>query len=141
MTNLLCEACEHPRHEEDDCEYITGYDHLNGDHYCGCPGDIPTVNGQELAEMLGMTYRRVDYWIRVGYLMVEDTGSGYKREIPPREVEVAKLMNRLVLAGLTPGAAAVASRRMVMGQTTSSTLPHDVLVLILPERDSESHGA
>jgi DNA-binding XRE family transcriptional regulator len=31
-----CTSCGHALHE-DECEEITGYDHMNGDHVCGCP--------------------------------------------------------------------------------------------------------
>lgn len=32
-----CTSCGHPAHDEE-CLEITGYDHMNGDHECGCPG-------------------------------------------------------------------------------------------------------
>lgn len=33
-----CGMCHHEAHDTDDCDAVTGYDHLNGDHECGCPG-------------------------------------------------------------------------------------------------------
>jgi len=33
-----CPECNHPAHADDECVAIVGYDHLNGDHECGCPG-------------------------------------------------------------------------------------------------------
>jgi hypothetical protein len=42
---LLCEMCQHAAHSGGDCEVIVGYDHMNGDHECGCPGpDEETSN-------------------------------------------------------------------------------------------------
>lgn len=33
-----CADCGHPWHSDTDCGEVVGYDHLNGDHECGCPG-------------------------------------------------------------------------------------------------------
>ena len=33
-----CYWCGHASHEGDECGAVTGYDHMNGDHECGCPG-------------------------------------------------------------------------------------------------------
>jgi hypothetical protein len=50
MTNFhekpvhLCLGCGHDLHPAGDCEVATGYDHMNGDHFCGCgwhEGDDP----------------------------------------------------------------------------------------------------
>lgn len=38
----ICASCSHPAHADVECEEITGYDHLNGDHNCGCPGGEPS---------------------------------------------------------------------------------------------------
>ena len=35
----VCSGCSHPKHGDTECGEITGYDHMNGDHECGCPGD------------------------------------------------------------------------------------------------------
>lgn len=35
----LCLGCGHDLHPAGDCEVATGYDHLNGDHFCGCGWD------------------------------------------------------------------------------------------------------
>jgi hypothetical protein len=34
-----CSQCGHPPHTEGECDAVVGYDHLNGDHECGCPGE------------------------------------------------------------------------------------------------------
>jgi hypothetical protein len=33
-----CHLCGHSNHGDTDCGEVTSYDHLNGDHECGCPG-------------------------------------------------------------------------------------------------------
>lgn len=38
--DAICDMCDHPTHDAEDCEGITGYDHLNGDHFCGCQGSF-----------------------------------------------------------------------------------------------------
>lgn len=38
MLDAKCPRCEHPAHDPNDCDATVGYDHLNGDHECGCPG-------------------------------------------------------------------------------------------------------
>lgn len=34
----VCIDCEHVSHLGSECDVPVGYDHLNGDHECGCPG-------------------------------------------------------------------------------------------------------
>lgn len=55
-----------------------------------------------------VSYRQLDFWVRQGYLRPGDhpmPGSGKVRSWPTGEVAVARLMGRLVKAGLTPAAA------------------------------------
>lgn len=33
-----CDLCGHALHGDSECGEAVGYDHLNGDHECGCPG-------------------------------------------------------------------------------------------------------
>ena len=40
----VCRGCDHAPHE-DECEEVVGYDHMNGDHECGCPGDFILYDG------------------------------------------------------------------------------------------------
>jgi hypothetical protein len=64
-----------------------------------------------LADQLGITYRRVDHWIRVGYLKVEGHGIGRPRSCPPAEVIVAHRMVELLRDGLTVATAAKQARQ------------------------------
>lgn len=69
------------------------------------------MNGIQLAEHIGVSYRRIDFWTRQGYLRPTNPGCGmgHSRDYPPAEVAVADRMGGLVSAGLTlPAAAAVA---------------------------------
>jgi hypothetical protein len=63
-----------------------------------------------LDEMLatGATYRRLDYWVRQGYLSPTDAapGSGYARAWTPRDLIVVKVMLRLTSVGLPVASAA-----------------------------------
>jgi hypothetical protein len=56
---------------------------------------------RHVAEQAGITYRKLDYWTRLGHLRPEhDGGSGYDRCWPPEEVQVACRIARLTDAGL-----------------------------------------
>jgi DNA-binding transcriptional MerR regulator len=69
------------------------------------------VNGIQLGEHLNVSYRRVDYWSRAGFIrpLNPDCGSGFAREYPPDEVEVARRLLALATAGvIVPVAAQIA---------------------------------
>lgn len=59
-----------------------------------------------------ISYRRIDYWCRRGYLHPEDDGlgSGNYRRWPEMEIEVARKMAVLIDGGFTPAAAARIAR-------------------------------
>jgi hypothetical protein len=85
---------------------------------CGGPvksPGLPVCNGCT-GDWLGVTYRRLDHWVRRGYLRPgrQEAGtrhsSGSYRTWTPAELETARLMGRLTRAGLTPAAAAKAAR-------------------------------
>lgn len=62
---------------------------------------------------LGLTYRRLDYWTRVGYLRPDrpTPGSGYARGWSEEELRVAAAIFRLTESGLTVAQAAPLARR------------------------------
>ena len=64
-----------------------------------CPGsDTCTFC---LPVSLGVTYRQLDHWCRLGYLHPEFSGgSGRNREWPAAELEVARRMGQLTAAGI-----------------------------------------
>lgn len=39
-----CELCEHKHPVGEACQTIVGYDHLNGDHECGCTGPLRVID-------------------------------------------------------------------------------------------------
>lgn len=59
---------------------------------------------QALSEV-GVTYRMLDYWARTGRLAVESHGSGYWRDWPAGEVEVARRVGILIREGISLDAA------------------------------------
>lgn len=68
----------------------------------------------EIAELVGATYRQIDYWCRMGYLAPEfKGGSGYFRMWSDEDVGLARKMARLVRAGVVPATAA----RVARGET------------------------
>jgi hypothetical protein len=65
--------------------------------------NVPTstrgISATELVDAAGVTYRKVDYWTRIGYLetLGETTpGSGYGRRYADTEVDVARALKILV---------------------------------------------
>jgi hypothetical protein len=49
----------------------------------------------------GITYRKLDYWVRLGHLQPGGgVGTGNDRWWPPAEIEIARRMGRLTAAGL-----------------------------------------
>lgn len=73
-------------------------------------------------ERFGISYRQLDYWVRIGHLLPEHEplGSGTERKWPTAERLVAERMCRLVSAGLKPASAEIVAR--------GGKLPHGVLV-------------
>lgn len=58
---------------------------------------------QLLARCPGLTYRRLDLWVRSGHLQPEGgIGSGHSRTFPPNEVRVAQIMTKLVAVSMSP---------------------------------------
>lgn len=72
----------------------------------------------------GVTYRQIDYWIRRGWLHPEHAGGsgGEPRRWSTTERAVAKLMARLVAAGVTPERAATLARRAVRNSEDDTAL-------------------
>ena len=67
----------------------------------------------DLLRASGATYRQLDYWCLKGFLVPtpqDKTGSGYAREWPPEEIEVARRMVKLVKLGFTPSGASIIAR-------------------------------
>lgn len=60
---------------------------------------------------LGITYRQCDHWTRLGLLKpLHVGGSGNAREWTRAELDVARVMGRLVAAGLKPEPASRVAR-------------------------------
>jgi DNA-binding transcriptional MerR regulator len=69
------------------------------------------MNTPMLVQVSGATFRQLDHWSRKGLLRpVGGEGTGHVRDFPAEEVQVAKVMARLVGAGISPEAAARAAR-------------------------------
>lgn len=60
----------------------------------------------------GITYRKLDYWVRAGYLRPTNPapGSGEKRVWTSKELEVARIMVLLTKVGLSVGVSARIAR-------------------------------
>jgi hypothetical protein len=93
----------------------------------------------KVAEEVGVTYRRLDYYIRKGYLHCENAfgGSGNgPRLLVQREVDVLRLMCKFIEVGFLPEPAALLARRMVFDQSPITTLPGGIIITLTKEPDS-----
>lgn len=70
------------------------------------------MNGVQLADAAGVTYKQVTHWTRRGWLKPADPtpGSGIPCDYPPEEVAVAKRMANLIDWGFRPDMAAALAR-------------------------------
>lgn len=86
-----------------------------------CDDHAPPVT---TGDFVGVTYRQIDYWTRVGYLRPSEAtpGSGIAREWPDAEVAVAALIRRLTLAGLDLRTAARVAREQAESLTGHARL-------------------
>jgi DNA-binding transcriptional MerR regulator len=113
----------------------------------GVPVTEPTtVSTEALARDLGVSYRRIDYWVRRGYLAPEGDptpGTGSVRAFGPEAVRRARSLVRLIRAGLAPAAAARAldaQRALAIGGGYLAPLA-DGLSLIIDEPDDEGRAS
>jgi hypothetical protein len=103
------------------------------------------------ADMAGISYRTIDYWVRQGYVQVRvdrpDTsswaadypnapGSGHSRYLCPSELYLLLQMARLVRAGTTPAVAARLTRQLDPSSalTQTVTLGPGLALVIRPEQ-------
>jgi hypothetical protein len=70
------------------------------------------VRMQEILDAVGVAYHRLNYWTNQGWVKAAnpECGSGRERMWPAEEVAVLQLMHIAVQAGVSPEAAARASR-------------------------------
>jgi hypothetical protein len=70
-----------------------------------------------LSKQTGLSYRKIDYWLRAGFVdgnRPEFTpGSGYARELSGLQIDVLRYMGILVTAGLRPDVAGAIARTHV----------------------------
>jgi DNA-binding transcriptional MerR regulator len=75
------------------------------------PETTVTLSIYNTEREIGITYRQCDHWTRLGLLKpLHLGGSGHSREWTRAELDVARLMGRLVKAGMKPAVAAAIAR-------------------------------
>lgn len=86
---------------------------------------LVTSSPRDIIAELGVSYRRLDYWVRCGYIRLDDAtpGSGHPRAWPDSEVAVAREILRLTSAGLTVKTAADAARAFINGASFVELAP------------------
>jgi hypothetical protein len=109
----------------------------------------------EAADLAGITYRQIDYWIRTGVIHVVDAwvprghraavgyvnlnhrgGSGSRTSLDAHELEVLILIAKLVRVGITLRVAHNAARQMVDEGSEYVSLGHGVVVAIREVADA-----
>ena len=71
-----------------------------------------SVNAAEAAELCGVSYRKMDYWIRQGYVRIlkrHKMKSGVERMLDERALRVVRALAALTDLGFTPERAARAA--------------------------------
>lgn len=81
----------------------------------------------------GISYRQLDYWTGVGYLRCDDRlrdTKGIARRWPDAERDIARLMDRLIAAGLVVGVAAPVAREMVETGMPEASIADGITILV-----------
>lgn len=110
MTFGLCE-CSHAQriHVEGLCKR------------CGCAGyaaaavERDEFSTDEVCQLVGCTFRQIDYWIRTSrvFTVAPASGSGYSRQIRRHEIDVLVTVLSLIDAGFVLDKAFEYGRRLV----------------------------
>jgi DNA-binding transcriptional MerR regulator len=96
----------------------------------------------EIAEEIGISYRRIDYYVRLGYIHCDNpfpgsgSGKNHQRTLDEREVDVLRLMCKFIQVGFMPESAALLAQRMVFDQSLTTTLPGGITITLTEEPDS-----
>jgi DNA-binding transcriptional MerR regulator len=71
-----------------------------------------TFTSAEVCRQTGLSYRQLDSWNRMGYFapLNDEPGTGHNRVWPQAELDVARMMARLVALGVTTQQAAKVAR-------------------------------
>lgn len=93
-----------------------------------------------VAEELDVTYRQLDNWSRQGYIkttfrsahnveLPTEGGSGYRRRVSQLEYQVARLLSRLVTAGISLQVAGPKARAAIYRGETTIALDNDLMIV------------
>jgi DNA-binding transcriptional MerR regulator len=88
------------------------------------------VGTLEAADLAGISYRQIGYWISCGHIRADSNGSGTRTHLPATELEVLLRMGRLTRTGLAVKTAAKAARFMTEKDCRYAPLPGGVVIWI-----------
>lgn len=86
------------------------------------------ISTRELCDLVGLTYRQADYWVRQGYLtptVATSGGSGIPRRFTVTEARVADALRQVLGAGCRAGAAVADTVRNLPSGTSWPILLDD----------------
>lgn len=71
----------------------------------------PHLSSRDVADAVGISYRRLDYWCRLGAVrpVIDANGSGSQRRFSPDEVRIVRAVDALMRLGCTVDEAAAAA--------------------------------
>lgn len=75
---------------------------------------------------MGITYRQLDFWTKMKYLIPEVSADGFTKRYSEEEKAIARLMGVLVRCGFRPGAAAIVARNAIAEGSNSIDLGEGV---------------
>lgn len=90
------------------------------------------VTYREMLNVVG-TARKVDYWTTRGYIHAVEratTKSGFPRQWPIAERDIAREMERLVTAGITVEVAAVVARAVIETGMPEASIGDGITLLL-----------
>lgn len=82
------------------------------------------MNSQAAADLVGISYRQIDHWVRCGYVKGGTPGTGHARDISDAEVLVLWYLAALVNSGVQVLMAAAVARRLAEGETVPFAFWH-----------------
>jgi DNA-binding transcriptional MerR regulator len=88
------------------------------------------VGTLEAADLAGITYRQIGYWIHRGHIHADSNGSGTRTQLPESELAVLLRMARLTRTGLAVKTAAQAARFMTEKDCRYAPLSGGVVIWI-----------
>ena len=131
MKVCAVQRCTRPARARGLCEAHYSRLRRHGDPLGG-KAPRPSRSVDKILATTGITYRQLDYWVRIGYLRPDnpEPGSGISRDWSDHELAVARTMGILIRAGLAVDRAATVARETFAYPFGRATLAPGIEVVV-----------